>query len=89
MPLSIKKQLREWFNIIFQDEPERKPKHVESIQWNGDNVKEVLAFTDCNVDIDKVDAVELADELVIKGVALGDYILKDRKGQIYAWPEYE
>lgn len=61
----------------------KKPVEVEAIQWTGNNLKEVLEFSDKSY-IDKDNYTLKIDTLEGTHIASrGDYIIKGIKGEFY------
>ena len=65
----------------------KKPVTVEAIIWTGDNVTEMVEFSDNCFTYHRDDVITL--QIVTTGetmtAAIGDYIIKDTKGVVYPY----
>jgi len=65
----------------------KKPVTVEAVIWTGDNVTEMVKFSDHCFTYHRDDVITL--QVVTTGetitAAIGDYIIKDTKGEVYPY----
>jgi len=65
----------------------KKPVTVEAVIWTGDNVTEMVEFSDHCFTYHRDDVITL--QVVTTGetitAAIGDYIIKDTKGEVYPY----
>lgn len=64
----------------------RKPVEVEALEWTGDNVTEILAFSNACFSYEK-NGVNVLAVSTLEGTmtaSVGDYIIKGIQGEFYA-----
>ena len=69
----------------------KKPVEIEAVKWNGENVEEVLGFTEQAEVVSEIRLVETAGTSTLEidtlegtmTASVGDYIIKGIQGEFY------